>query len=141
MSTATPASYSTLSQIGIGVNWDSSYDSANTTLAQSIQARLNSTVVTPAQQFCFVDAHPDTVLGVLFSTFSLPTELANLPASHHNNSSSLSFADGHIEVHRWATTNILAPILGVDNPSAETALVGSDAAWICSHTCYGNQRD
>jgi prepilin-type N-terminal cleavage/methylation domain-containing protein/prepilin-type processing-associated H-X9-DG protein len=54
-----------------------------------------------AMTFVFIDEHPDTINDGFFVNHLDDYKWGNLPASFHNGASSLSFADGHVEAHRW----------------------------------------
>jgi prepilin-type N-terminal cleavage/methylation domain-containing protein/prepilin-type processing-associated H-X9-DG protein len=139
-------SVSRLSQIGVGVNFDPAFFGNNTVGAQQCLKQWVSTLVPPSQQFCFLDVHPDYIGQATFGIFGVPSVLAELPAHYHNNSAALSFADGHVEVHRWVTAGLLTPALAVSdeghnpgNPMPEVSIKGTpDGAWLDSHTFYGN---
>ncbi len=54
------------------------------------------------------------------------------PASYHNNSVNLSFADGHVETHKWLETTTLGPI-GVTG-FRRTSQTDRDISWLQYHT-------
>ena len=58
-------------------------------------------LVNPANIFVFLDEHPDTINDGFFMNRWEDYVWGNLPASYHNGAANLSFADGHIESHRW----------------------------------------
>jgi prepilin-type N-terminal cleavage/methylation domain-containing protein len=66
-----------------------------------------SQIAAPANTFVFIDEHPDSINDGYFlvqwpkATDYFRPEWVDLPASYHNDSSALSFADGHSEIHRW----------------------------------------
>ncbi|MDA7618285.1 type II secretion system GspH family protein [Verrucomicrobia bacterium] len=55
----------------------------------------------PSQTHVFLGEHPDTINDGYFMNRLEDYEWGNLPASYHNSSANLSFADGHSEAHRW----------------------------------------
>ena len=72
----------------------------------------------PAQVFCFIDAHeaetgdPQSGFGTFppgWERFSLPNWW-DLPADRHSQGCDLSFADGHVEHWRWAAPKIFKRI-------------------------------
>jgi prepilin-type processing-associated H-X9-DG protein len=63
----------------------------------------------PAQIFVFIDEHPDTINDGFFMNRLETPNWGNLPASYHNGSASLSFADGHTEAHRWRVADTIRP--------------------------------
>ncbi len=70
-----------------------------------VQYFRDSAFGTPANVFVFLDEHPDTLNdGFFMNRLEEAPRWGNLPASWHNGSSSLAFADGHTESHRWRVT-------------------------------------
>ena len=58
----------------------------------------------PAQIFVTIDEHADAINDGLFSNYPDPVTpgvLTDAPAPYHNGGSTLSFADGHSEIHKW----------------------------------------
>jgi prepilin-type N-terminal cleavage/methylation domain-containing protein len=49
----------------------------------------------------FVDVNPNSVCRPCFGVFMDRDSFLHVPASHHNRSGVFSFADGHLESHRW----------------------------------------
>src|SRR5262249_7817310 len=58
----------------------------------------------PNAVFLFLDEHPDTINDGFYMIRLGRYEWSNLPASFHNGSANVSFADGHAETHRWSVT-------------------------------------
>ncbi len=70
-----------------------------------IQFFRDTDLVRPAQTFTFLDEHPDTLNdGFFMNRLEEAPRWGNLPASHHNGSGNLAFADGHLETRRWVVT-------------------------------------
>jgi hypothetical protein len=59
----------------------------------------------PSMVFAFLDEHPDSLNDALFVMLAgrppVSAEWQDLPSSHHCGSGSLSFTDGHSEIHKW----------------------------------------
>ena len=76
--------------------------------------KKESDFVSPSETFVFTDEHPDGIDDPLFRGDPGPGKdlenKSNIPASFHNRGSTLSFADGHIELHRWHGTSFPRPI-------------------------------
>lgn len=91
----------------------------------------------PSRTFVFLDQRED---GIDNGFFSLPFEgidpinqrrvgLREFPASYHGGSGSLSFADGHAEIHRWIDPRTKPPIPTVF--PAETLMPDNqDCVWL-----------
>jgi prepilin-type N-terminal cleavage/methylation domain-containing protein/prepilin-type processing-associated H-X9-DG protein len=65
---------------------------------------------------------------------SNPYWLIDFPAGYHNNSGRFSFADGHVEWHKWREPYILMP-LGQAH-AMHTSSTDLDAQWIQNHCTY-----
>jgi prepilin-type N-terminal cleavage/methylation domain-containing protein len=63
----------------------------------------------PSLTFAFVEEHPDTINDGFFVDSWDTLQWNNLPASYHNGSANLHFADGHMENHRWAVPDTVRP--------------------------------
>ena len=63
----------------------------------------------PASIYVFLDEHPDTINDGFFMNRWEDYRWGNLPASYHNGAANLSFADGHVESHRWVLGDTRRP--------------------------------
>jgi prepilin-type processing-associated H-X9-DG protein len=65
------------------------------------------TAPSPQRLFVFMDVHPDSINDGTFKVAMAErqnpglTRIIDYPANHHNGGAALSFADGHVEFHRW----------------------------------------
>jgi len=59
--------------------------------------------------FVFIEEHPDSINDGYFLNRAYTNEWTDLPASYHNGSANLSFADGHAESHRWLSRTTKRP--------------------------------
>ncbi len=67
-------------------------------------------VQNPSTIFVFLDEHPDTINdGFFMNRLEEAPKWGNLPASHHQGSANLAFADGHVENHRWSHREPVPP--------------------------------
>jgi prepilin-type N-terminal cleavage/methylation domain-containing protein/prepilin-type processing-associated H-X9-DG protein len=74
-----------------------------------VQFFKGSQVPNPSGIFVFLDEHPDTINDGFFMNRLQEPNWGNLPASYHNGAASLSFADGHVESHRWRVADTVRP--------------------------------
>ena len=75
-----------------------------------------TSIAKPADTFVFLDEHPDSINDGYFLT-KLDSYAGephpwwfDLPASYHNKSASISFADGHVESHKWSAETYAPPL-------------------------------
>jgi prepilin-type N-terminal cleavage/methylation domain-containing protein len=59
--------------------------------------------------FVFLDEHPDSIGDGYFLNKSEEFEWLHLPASHHQGAGAFSFADGHLEMHKWQLSQTRPP--------------------------------
>ena|ERR1017187_9982035 len=68
-----------------------------------------SSIPRPSNIFVFLDEHPDSIDDGYFVNKAYYAEWFRLPGSYHNGAASLSFADGHSEIHRWQYASTKPP--------------------------------
>lgn len=68
-------------------------------------------IPSPSSIFVFLDEHPDSINDGYFLVKAAygSAEWVDLPGSYHNGGTSLSFADGHVELHKWNEPETKAP--------------------------------
>ncbi len=66
----------------------------------------------PAEFFVLIEEHPDTINDGYFMNQWDQIKWGNLPASYHNGAANISWADGHLERHRWLPNTIRPPVKG-----------------------------
>jgi prepilin-type processing-associated H-X9-DG protein len=63
----------------------------------------------------------------------------NLPASYHNGATSLSFADGHSEVHHWLLADTIRPAVKGGVGGSFPAMPHTDFDWLLQRTSVRKQ--
>lgn len=90
--------------------------------------RRTSDVLNPSETFVFIDVEP---ASICFGAFRVPVfnnvPWFNGPGSMHSGSGVLSFADGHVETHRWKLPALRGPMTGLPHPPATDT---NDVAWL-----------
>jgi prepilin-type N-terminal cleavage/methylation domain-containing protein/prepilin-type processing-associated H-X9-DG protein len=87
-------------------------------------------VKVPSGTFVFLDEHPDTLNDGFFMNRLDVDKWGNLPASHHNGAANLSFADGHIETHRWLVPDTIRPAIKGGAGGGFSAVPPTDYQWL-----------
>jgi prepilin-type N-terminal cleavage/methylation domain-containing protein/prepilin-type processing-associated H-X9-DG protein len=107
----------------------------------------NQQILTPSDIYVTMDERSDTIndssLCVDMSNTgnadgtgaSNPYWMIDFPAGYHNSSGRFSFADGHVESHKWRELYILMP-LGQAHAITHTSSTDLDAQWIQNHCTY-----
>jgi prepilin-type N-terminal cleavage/methylation domain-containing protein/prepilin-type processing-associated H-X9-DG protein len=109
----------------------------NTNNTSYIQFFKLSSVPQPAQIFVFMEEHPDTIYDGYFLNKAYSHEWIRLPASYHGGGATISFADGHAELHHWEDASTKPP----SEPDGATSVLFTnlppdqqgDFAWVISH--------
>jgi prepilin-type processing-associated H-X9-DG protein len=84
--------------------------------SQSVFFKFNDLVAGPrAEYLVFLDTHDDYQS---YCSFSLTRDIhrqtwERLPTSRHSQRGTLSFHDGHVELHRWQDSVLERPVRGV----------------------------
>ena len=85
--------------------------------------------------FVFLDEHCDTLNDGFFVNRLDDYEWGNLPGSYHNEAVNLSFADGHLESHRWVVPQTVQPaIKNVVRGTKIPAAPATDFEWLKART-------
>ena len=121
----------------VGNAGDITQSGVNTNNPYYVQFFKLSSVPAASQIFVFVEEHPDTITDGYFLNKAKDKEWYRLPASYHNASANLSFADGHAELHRWQDASTLAPTYYDGAESAVFTNIPSgqlgDFQWVIAH--------
>ena len=89
----------------------------------------------PTDTFVFLDEHADTINDGFFVNRLEEYSWGNVPASYHNGAANFSFADGHLESHRWQVASTIQPVRGTRiNPIP--ASPPTDFDWLKVRTSY-----
>ncbi len=98
------------------------------------QFRKSSDVKNPVNVFVFLDEHPDTINDGFFVNNLDEYKWGNMPGSFHSGGLNSSFADGHMESHRWASTNTVRPPVQGAVTAATEANPRTDFEWLKQRT-------
>ncbi|HTB83003.1 MAG TPA: prepilin-type N-terminal cleavage/methylation domain-containing protein [Candidatus Sulfotelmatobacter sp.] len=92
--------------------------------------------------FVFLDENPNNLNDGSFAlnkTVVAGTTINNdTPAIWHNNSSALSFTDGHVSLHRWQNANASGSSGGTVQSSALAQPASTDLQWLSEHMGASN---
>jgi prepilin-type processing-associated H-X9-DG protein len=104
-----------------------------------------SSVPSPSDMYVILDEHPDSINDGYFLNNANPNIAGwpnqnwnDLPASYHNGAGGFSFADGHSEIHRWASVITKQPVkmqtLSLLSFSLDKVNAYTDAEWVAIHS-------
>ncbi len=74
-----------------------------------LQFFTSASISDPSKIFVLLDEHPDTINDGFFMNRLADYTWGNRPASFHNGAGNFSFADGHVETHRWQVGDTVRP--------------------------------
>ncbi len=94
----------------------------------------------PSEFFVIIDEDDNSINDALFrvdyANVATSLRLNDIPATYHNRSSGVAFADGHAEMHKWRTLKY--PVPGWGGPATGANGWGAqnqaDAQWLLDHT-------
>lgn len=72
--------------------------------------KRQSDFLLPSETFVFTDEHPDSINDPWFGAYPDGSGVADVPASFHGRGAGFSFADGHVELHRWRGSLLVNPV-------------------------------
>lgn len=85
----------------IGDAGEFSQSGANTNNPEYAQFFRTTQVPSPSRIFVFIEEHPDSINDGYFLNKPESYKWMDLPASWHHGAANVSFADGHLETHKW----------------------------------------
>ena len=91
------------------------------------------TVPPPASVWVFIDEREDSINDGFFGLWPNSDTVIDCPASYHNGSGGLSFADGHAEIHKWRDEAVLRPVIKGSAYRSGT-LAPTDMLWLRQRT-------
>ena len=98
------------------------------------------TAMGSSRAFVFIDEHPD---GINFGDVAVAMNdglppagiyIIDYPASTHNGSGGMSFADGHAEVHKWQDARTKLPWKNASMTLVVASPNNNDMAWLSERT-------
>ena len=100
------------------------------------------TRLSPSEALVFADERDDSIDDGEFAVDMVGNQIVNFPASYHGGSGGITFADGHAEIHRWQSPEVVrAQQAGKQNKKWEFLSVpanNSDLLWLRNHSTVKN---
>jgi hypothetical protein len=88
----------------------------------------------PQQAFVFLEEHPDSINDPLFFSPQSVQRLVDFPSSLHDGAAWFTFADGHLELHRWQSPQIPVPVKYAFPTVTLFPGNNPDLKWLLDHT-------
>jgi len=120
----------------IGDAGDLSQTGANQNNPKYVQFFRLTDIPRPTDIFVFAEEHPDSINDGYFLNKFYVTHWIDLPASEHDSSAPFAFADGHAQLHRWASESTQRPYQpdAVPYPFQVNANDTEDLNWVMTRT-------
>jgi prepilin-type N-terminal cleavage/methylation domain-containing protein/prepilin-type processing-associated H-X9-DG protein len=120
------------------------------TYGHCYQKASDMTRPSPANLWVFAEEHPDSIndegLAVQIADYNIGGYWIDIPSNLHNGAGSFSFADGHVEIHKWLGNVIgkgkfieggnVDEAFGANQPPANTQVDLRDLNWVQARTSY-----
>lgn len=94
----------------------------------------------PSNALVFVDERDDSVDEGYFGISMQRDWIVNVPSNFHTGSGTVSFADGHVELHKWRTPEFQIPQQSGFTPTISkfftVAADNTDMLWLRSHATH-----
>ena len=88
----------------------------------------------PAGVFLFQDVQPDSICWPYFGVRMDKESFFNFPNSSHNRGGVISFADGHVEHHRWSDQRTITASSNRYHDHDDVSVYNADLTWIKQRT-------
>ncbi len=88
----------------------------------------------PTDVFLFMDVNPDSICWPYFGVYMNSDQFFNFPGSPHRARGVISFADGHVETHRWTDQRTITAYSSDYHGHRESSPSNKDIAWLREHT-------
>jgi len=104
---------------------------------QLFRKTTDMTILSPSDALVFIDERDDSIDDGYFAVDMNLARIVNFPAGYHNGAGAVTFADGHAEIHRWRSPEVLArQQSGVQTVKREYQPVSAnnvDLMWLRAH--------
>jgi prepilin-type N-terminal cleavage/methylation domain-containing protein len=89
----------------------------------------------PPLLFVFAEIHPESICRPFFGMIMNKSSFYHVPANYHKPCTTVSFADGHVEIHKWVDARTYNPPKNLDWHGAhDYSCPGSrDVLWLQQH--------
>jgi prepilin-type N-terminal cleavage/methylation domain-containing protein len=120
------------------LGWTGNWDSRLSTSYKVFQKFSEIGPKMPEGLFTFTDVNPDSICWPYFGVKMDVDSFFNFPNSSHNRGGVLSFADAHVEYHRWRDPRTIAAYSTDYHAHDDPSPGNQDLAWIRVRTTLIN---
>ena len=119
--------------MNVYVGWTGAWDSRLPSVGFKI-FRKHSDMPRPTNIFLFQDVNPESICWPYFGVYMNSDEFFNFPNSSHLKRGIISFADGHVEMRRWADQRTITAFSSDYHSHREPSYQNKDLAWMRERT-------
>lgn len=133
----TKRSYSLNAYVGWQGNWDGRISSTGANglpLFRVFKKHSAMTAAMPNGTFLFSDVNSNSICGPAFGVVMDRDLFFNFPSSTHERGAVLSFADAHVEWHRWKDVRTIKAVSSDYHAHAESSPGNLDLVWLRERT-------
>jgi prepilin-type N-terminal cleavage/methylation domain-containing protein len=116
------------------VGWNSVWDYRLATGYKIFRKQTDFTTAAPSTIFLFIDVQPDSICWPYFGVEMTEDSMFNFPASYHGHGAVLSYADSHVEWHRWTDRRTIAAQSLHYHMHREPSAGNADLQWLRTRT-------
>jgi prepilin-type N-terminal cleavage/methylation domain-containing protein len=116
------------------VGWNGLWDYRLATGYQIFRDQTDFSTAMPSGTFLFIDVQPDSICWPYFGVEMTEDYFFNFPASSHSRGAVLSFADSHVEWHRWTDGRTIAAHSLSYHMHHEPSAGNADLSWLRTRT-------
>jgi prepilin-type N-terminal cleavage/methylation domain-containing protein/prepilin-type processing-associated H-X9-DG protein len=87
----------------------------------------------PSEIFMTVDEDPYSINDAAFGVCAATPQIVDWPATYHGNACGFGFCDGHAEIHKWKSGNMV-----LKSPASTRGVPASDVLWTSDWTWLKN---
>ena len=104
---------------------------------QLFQKTTDITALSPSDALVFIDERDDSIDDGYFAIDMVLDRIVNFPAGYHAGSGAATFADGHAEIHRWQSPEVLvrqqSGVEAVKHEYLPVSATNRDLVWLRAH--------
>ena len=104
---------------------------------QLFRKTTNLIGLSPSDALVLIDERDDSIDDGYFAIDMVAQQLANFPAGYHAGSGAVTFADGHAEIHRWRSPEVLVQqqsgVEAVKHEFLPVSPDNTDLLWLRAH--------
>jgi prepilin-type N-terminal cleavage/methylation domain-containing protein/prepilin-type processing-associated H-X9-DG protein len=116
------------------LGWEGPWDTRLSTLFKVFKKHSALVATMPGGVFLFQDVNPDSICWPFFGMWMDQDNFFNWPNSSHNRGGVVSFADGHVDYHRWRDQRTITAYSANYHNHEDSSPENQDLVWLQQRT-------